>query len=504
VSESALARLRGISKSYPGVRALDGVDFDVRAGEVHALAGQNGAGKSTLVRLLGGVERADGGSMRVEGREFAPHSPLEALRAGVAVLHQETHLVPQLTVAENFFLGRELRRAWRLHWRAMREHTRERLRAIGLDLDVDKLALELPAALAQMVGIARAIDLGGSVLVLDEPTSSLDAAEVERLFALLRELKSRGLGLVFVAHSLEQIYAVADRITVLRDGRRVGTFAARELPRAALIEHMLGRRPSEVASSARDASTAPAFLKAHALARRGAIAAFDLSLARGEVVGLAGLLGSGRSELARVVFGAERATSGSLAVDGVERHLRSPRGAIALGFAFCPEDRKLDGAFAGLSIRDNIAIVAQRKLSNFGLRSRARHERLARRYVDDLSIAAASLDQALGTLSGGNQQKVLLARALASEPRLLILDEPTRGIDVGAKVEVERLVNELVARGMAVLFISSALEEVLRLAHKVLVLREGRVVAELEGAAMNEQRVVELIAHAAGESRNAG
>lgn len=495
---SAVARveLRGVSRSYPGVRALEAIDLELRAGEVHALAGTNGAGKSTLARILGGVERPDAGELRVDGELASFASPLEALRRGVAVVHQETHLVPELSVTENLFLGREVRRGWRLDWSAMRERTRARLADLRVEVDVDRPAGELSAAMAQLVAIARALDLEARVLVLDEPTSSLDRDEVERLFALVRELAGRGLALVFIAHSLEQIYAVSDRITVLRDGHRVGTFAAAELEREALVAHMLGRelRASDgVAVRSARAARRP-FLVARGLGKRGAIEPFDLDLAPGEVVGLAGLLGSGRSELARVLFGAERADQGTLELDGAARRLRTPRDAIAAGLAFCSEDRALDGIFPSLGVAENVAIASQRRRSRFGWLSRARSEALAREYVRRLGIVSAGLEQPVGTLSGGNQQKVLLARALALEPRLIVLDEPTRGIDVGAKAEVERLVEELAQQGRAVLFISSALEEVLRHARRVLVLRDRRVIADLAGAELQESRVLALLA----------
>ncbi|MCC7011529.1 MAG: sugar ABC transporter ATP-binding protein [Planctomycetes bacterium] len=498
-SPDARIELRRVSKSYPGVRALEGVDLELRSGEVHALAGTNGAGKSTLVRLLGGVERPDSGQIVVGGHALELASPIDALRAGIAVLHQETHLVPEFTVVENFFLGRELRRGLRLDWGAMRVHARARIAELGLALDVERRALSLSAAEAQLVGLARALDLQARFLVLDEPTSSLDRGEVERLFGILRTLRERGLGLVFIAHALEQIFAIADRITVLRDGRCVGSHRARELTPRALVASMLGREEPDprAARHAAARGTQRPFLVARGLARQGAVAPFDLELRAGEVVGLAGLLGSGRSELARLLFGADPADSGECAIDGRVVRQRSPRTSLAQGLGFCPEDRKQDGIFATLTVRENIALLAQRRMSRVGLLDPRAHERLAQRFVSELRIAAAHTGQALGTLSGGNQQKVLLARALACEPRLLVLDEPTRGIDVGAKVEVERLVEELAQRGTAVLFISSAIEEVLRRASRVLVLREGRVVAELQGAELELERVMTLMA---GES----
>jgi galactofuranose transport system ATP-binding protein len=499
----ALVELRGLTKRYPGVLALDRVDLDVRAGEVHALAGQNGAGKSTLARILGGVERPDAGSIAISGAPRSFATSFDALRAGVAVVHQEAHLVPQLSLVENFFLGRERRRRLLglpagLDWRAMRERTRARLDELSagpsLDLDVDARAATLSTASAQLVAIARALDLGSRVLVLDEPTSSLDAAEVERLFERLRALRGRGWAIVLVAHSLDQIYALSDRITVLRDGKREGTFETSELPRERLIAAMLGR---ELAAGSSPRASPPAdgdvVLSAHGLGRRRSIAPFDLDLRSGEVVGLAGLLGSGRSELARLLAGVDRATSGTVSIDGEPARRRSPRAAIARGVAYTPEDRKLDGLFPSLSVAENVAIVVQRKLSRFGRLSPREHRRLAERFVASLGIVPADVGRPIGTLSGGNQQKALLARALAAEPRVLVLDEPTRGVDVGAKREIERLVRELAASGIAVVLVSSALDELVRAAHRVLVLHDRRVVAEIAPPELDEPRIREAL-----------
>jgi simple sugar transport system ATP-binding protein len=503
----AQVELRGISKSYPGVRALREVDFELRAGEVHALAGHNGAGKSTLARVIGGVERPDAGSIRVRGREVAPRAPLEALRHGIAVLHQETHLVPQLSVAENFFLGREIRRRrfpWGLDWRAMRERTRARLAGVGLDLDVDREAGELSAAHAQLASLARALDLGASAIVLDEPTSSLGRAEVERLLALVRDLARRGLGVVFVAHSLDQVDAVADRITVLRDGTRVATRRAADLARGELIELMLGPQRAVAPRPGREgerARAAPCF-EARGLGRGGAVEPFDLALAPGEVVGLAGLLGSGRTALLRCLAGADRAASGAARVDGAPVRLDPPRRAIARGIVLLCEDRKREGLFPSLSLRDNVAILSDRRRSFLGVLAASARDRRARELVQRLRIAAASLDQPAGTLSGGNQQKALFARALAAEPRLLLLDDPTRGVDVGAKAEIRALIAELAARGVALVVAPSELEELLDVAERALVLRDGRVVAELVGAGLTADRVLAEMARS--EPRGAG
>jgi len=491
--------MRGIGKRFPGVQALDGVDFDVRPGEVHALMGQNGAGKSTLIKVLTGVYPRDAGSVLFEGRNFRAASPADSQAKGLSTIYQEVNLAANLSVAENLFLGRLPRRWFGLDWPAMRRRARERLAAFDLDLDVDRTLGSYSVAIQQMVAIARAVDIDARLLIMDEPTSSLDRRETDLLFEVMGRLKSRGLGLVFVTHFLDQVYRVADRITVLRNGRLVGTFEARSLPRLDLVSAMLGRRPEEAESTShRDKEAAeasrPAILEARGLGRRGSVEPFNLRLARGEVLGLAGLLGSGRTEAARLLFGADAADSGTLAVDGrpVGRH--SPRKAIGLGIALCPEDRKTDGIFPEMSVRANIVLVVQRTLSRLGVVSRREHERIAAEIARSLGIVAANLDVPVKTLSGGNQQKVILARWLTARPRVLILDEPTRGIDVGAKAEIERLVERLSAEGMAIVFISGELEEVVRRSHRILVLRDRRVVGELTGAKISEPTVMRVIA----------
>jgi monosaccharide-transporting ATPase len=495
-----LFEAHGLSKAFPGVLALERVDLDLAAGEVHALVGENGAGKSTLIKVLTGVIRPHAGRMRLAGEPYAPRSPHEAQENGVATVHQELDLVPRLSLAENLFLGRQPRRGLGLDWRAMEERARARLAELGLAIDVRRAAGDCSAAVRQLACIARALELDARLLVLDEPTSSLDAREARELLAQVRELAARGLAVLFVAHSLEQVFAVADRISVLRNGRRVGTFDARSISRLELIQAMTGRQLAELEALERPRRArerGQPFLRARGLGRRGAIEPFDLDLAPGEVVALAGLLGSGRSELARLVFGADRATQGTLALDGVPRRLRSPRDGVRLGLAFTPEDRKEEGALPGLSVRENIALVAQRR-AGLGLASRRAQERLAWAWIERLGIAVADPEQRMGTLSGGNQQKVLLARWLAASPRALILDEPTRGVDVGSKLEIERIVNELAEEGVAVLLVSSALDEVARHAERVLVLRERRVTLELAGDSVSEPEILRAIA--GGES----
>ncbi len=476
---------RGVEKRFPGVHALRGVDLEVRAGEVHALMGQNGAGKSTLIKILTGVYPRDGGTLTFQGRDFRPTSPGDAQHKGISTIYQEVNLIPTLTVAENLFLGRAPRRWFGVDWRAMRRKAEELLATFELRINVDQQLGSMSTAVQQLVAIARAVQTDARVIIMDEPTSSLDSHETELLLGIIKQLKARGIGILFVTHFLEQVYQVSDRITVLRNGALVGTYEASQLSRLELVSHMLGKVPEEPALHARNEEPKPAVISAQGLSRKG-VAPFDLTLHEGEVVGFAGLLGSGRTEAARLLFGADRARSGT--VNGSAP--KNPRHAIEQGLAFCPEDRKAEGIIPDLSVRENIALVVQRKLG-FTL-SRAQQERIAQEFVTKLSIKTPSIEQPVRLLSGGNQQKVILARWLAYDPRVLIVDEPTRGIDIGAKGEIERLIHELSQRGLSVLFISAALEEVLRLSHRIAVFRDRKKVGELSSAGLPE--VMKLIA----------
>ncbi len=474
--------LRGIAKSFPGVRALDRVDFEVRTGEIHALVGENGAGKSTLLKILTGVIAPDAGEIEIHGVRIAPKSPREAELAGISAIYQEVDLVPELSLAENLALGREPTRWWGIDRRAVRERARARMAELGLELDVARPARSFPIGVQRLVCIARALERDARLVLYDEPTASLEARDVGRLFDRMRSLRTRGLGQVFVAHSLDEILAISDRVTVLRNGARVGTFETRELDAPTLVRHMLGRALEELDANvaAPRANARPkAWLEVADLERRGALERSSFAIGAGEVLGLAGLVGSGRTELARTLVAADPPDAGIWRVDGAARHFTNPRDAASAGLVLCPEDRKVDGLCLGLTVRENIALAWQRR-SRFALVSTKRQRELAEHWIRELAIAA-SPEQTAGTLSGGNQQRVILARWLAANPRLLILDEPTRGIDVGGKFEIERNVRELSLRGLSVVFISSTLEEVLRRATRILVLRGRRIVAELEG-----------------------
>ncbi|MGR6918548.1 sugar ABC transporter ATP-binding protein [[Actinomadura] parvosata] len=472
--------MTGISKQFPGVKALDGVDFRLLPGEVHALMGENGAGKSTLIKVLTGVHDIDEGRIELDGARVAFTGPLAAQQAGISTVYQEVNLCTNLSVAENILLGREPRKRGRIDWKRMRARAGELLSRLELSLDVSAPLSSYSLAIQQMVAIARAIDIDARVLILDEPTSSLDADEVQQLFRVMRRLKDDGIAILFVSHFLDQIYEISDRMTILRNGRLVGEYLTRELPQVELVAKMIGQ---ELAVLERLQGGTKVFdrplVEARELGRTGAIEPFSLTIHEGEVVGLAGLLGSGRTEVARLLFGADHASTGEIAIGGTPQSLRTPRVAMSHKIAFCSENRKADGLIPDLTVRENIILALQATRGWTRPVPREQQDDLVERYIKALKISPPNPEHLVRDLSGGNQQKVLLARWLILEPRLLILDEPTRGIDVGAKTEIQRLVAELSDGGMAVLFISAELEEVLRLSHKVQVLRDRRLVAEL-------------------------
>jgi simple sugar transport system ATP-binding protein len=497
VLDAPVLQLTGIDKQFSGVAALRGVSLRLRAGEIHALLGQNGAGKSTLIKVLTGVYGADRGEMVLSGRPIRPASPIEAQKMGISTVYQEVNLCPNLSVAENILAGRYLRRGLRIDWAAVHREARALLARLDVDIDVSRLLSGYSVAVQQMVAIARALGLSSKVLILDEPTSSLDDDEVQSLFAVLRRLRGEGMAILFVTHFLNQVYAVSDRITVLRNGAWVGEWPTRELGPQALISAMVGR---ELAAQATGPAQLPAIdesagneLEAEGLGQHGQLQPVDLRVRKGEVVGLAGLLGSGRTELARLIFGLAKPDCGTLRIDGVAVDLAGPADAVRHGLALCPEERKTDGIVADLSLRENIALALQARRGVRNAMTRSEQTALAERFVKALGIKTASVDTPIGLLSGGNQQKALLARWLATEPRLLILDEPTRGIDVAAKQEIMDEILRLARGGMAVIFISSEMNEVVRVSHRIVVLRERRKVGELP-AGTSEDAVYDLIA----------
>jgi simple sugar transport system ATP-binding protein len=488
-SDHLLLTMEGINKAFPGVQALDDVSFSLRKGEVHCLVGENGAGKSTLIKALTGVDQPDSGKIILDGKEVHVRSPQEGQALGISTVYQEINLCPNLTVAENILLGHEPHKLGRIDWaktNALAGDTLHRL--LGVDIDVAKPLGSYTVAIQQMVAIARALYLASSrILILDEPTSSLDANETHHLFQVMRKLKNEGIGIIFITHFVDQVFQVSDRITVLRNGRLVGTYETASLSRLELISKMIGRSLAEfedltkAKSESKKRIKKEALMHADGLGRSGAIEPFDLELHAGEVVGLAGLLGSGRTEAANLLFGSDKPDHGSITMNGELVHDYSPLGSIMRGVSLCPEDRKADGIVDNLTVRENIILAMQSSRGWFNFLSLQQQYEIAERYIKLLGIATPSPDQPVKNLSGGNQQKVILARALATNPKVLILDEPTRGIDVGTKAEIQKLVLALAEEGKACVFISSELDEVMRTSHRIVVMRDREKVSEFPG-----------------------
>jgi len=495
-----VVEVTGATIRYDAGAAIQDVDVRLYAGEVHAILGENGAGKSTLIKALSGAEQLDAGSIQLDGREVRFASPREAQHAGIWTVYQEIELLPNLTVAENVMLGREPRRAGFIDWATMRGRASEILAALGLDIDPASLLGLHSVAIQQLVAIARAASSDARVLILDEPTSSLDVDEVVELFRVLRELRQRGVAILFISHFLDQVYEIADRITVLRDGRLVGEYLATEVLRVDLVERMLGRRLDETALLPRTAPVpvvdedSNAILRAHEVSISPGIERASLAIAEGEVVGFAGLLGSGRTELAHAITGVDRIQSGVIAFGPSPQHLRQPRDAIKGGVVYSSENRRTEGIVGGLTVMENITLALQAQRGVWRRMPRARERELAQSWVEALDIRPTDIDREASTLSGGNQHKVLLARLLALAPRLLVLDEPTRGIDIGAKVEVQKLVTSLADNGLAVVFISAELEEVLRVSNRIVILREGRIVDVRPAAELTVESLTALVA----------
>jgi simple sugar transport system ATP-binding protein len=493
--------MENVSKTFPGVRALTNVDFCLHKGEIHALVGENGAGKSTLIKVMTGVERLDEGVMIYDGKEVRIKSPQHAQSLGISTVYQEVNLCSNLSVAENLLLGREPRKFGFIQWKAMNKRAEVILRDLNVNIDVKAPLATYSTAIQQITAIARALEISSAkVLILDEPTSSLDAQESELIFKVMRKLKEKGVGIIFITHFINQIYAVADRITILRNGCLVGTHKTEELSTFDLIKKMIGRSLAEyedMKKSDYPVSERKLVACVEGVAHENALEPTDLELKSGEVVGMAGLLGSGRTALAELIFGVSEPDQGKLEVGDTALARHTPHDSLMNGIGLCPEDRKESGIVGDLTIRENIILAMQAKLGWFKFLSKAKQYELANKYIDMLQIMTPSPDQLVKNLSGGNQQKVILARWLAIHPNLLILDEPTRGIDIGTKAEIQKLVISLAEEGMACMFISSELEEVMRTSNRIVVMRDREKVTELPGDA-SEQSIMEAIAGSDG------
>jgi monosaccharide-transporting ATPase len=497
MSESGVVlHAKGITKSFAGIPALTDVEIALVPGEVHALLGENGAGKSTLIKILTGAYKPDAGEIYLNGQLVMPRDTLHAQSLGIGTVYQEVNLLPNLTVSENLFVGRQPTRFGLVDKKKMDRESREILKKYGLELDVRADLGSYSVAVQQIVAIARAVELSGKVLILDEPTASLDRHEVDALFAVVRGLKAQGMAIVFITHFLDQVFELADRVTVLRNGSRVASQAIPNLSRTDVVRMMLGKDIITFGATidGDERETGDVLVKFDNFGLRGKVRPFGLEIRKGEVVGVAGLLGSGRTEIARLMFGIDAADIGEANVDGKQVSLRHSSDAIAQGFGFCPEDRKADGILGDLSVRENIIIALQGSLGWHRALNRDEQLEIAEKFIEALDIRAASTDMPVKFLSGGNQQKVILARWLATDPRFLVLDEPTRGIDVGAHAEIVRMINRLRDDGLALVVISSELDEIVAYSSRVVVMRDREMVAELRGDLISPATIVQAIA----------
>ena len=499
MEDNVVLTARGISMTFPGVKARSNVDFTLRKGEIHALMGENGAGKSTLIKCLTGINDFEAGEIHIEGISgpVKNHSTKDAQEVGISTVYQEVNLCPNLSVAENLFIGREpLTKLGTINHKAMMARARELMKKLDIQVDVTQALENYSIALQQMIAIARAVDMDSKVLILDEPTSSLDDNEVEKLFRMMRSLREQGIGIIFVTHFLEQVYAVCDRITVLRNGQLVGEYEISDLPRLKLVAAMMGKDFDDlqsIKSKEDEAVSDEVLIDAKGLSHARKIKPFDLDIHKGEVIGLTGLLGSGRSELARCIYGADKAQTGTLKVKGKETKINAPIDAMRLGMGLLPDDRKAEGIVEDLSVRENIMLAMQSLAGVVKKIPMEKQMEITKKFIDLLDIKTPSTETLVKQLSGGNQQKVIIARWLATDPDFLILDEPTRGIDVGTKTEIQKLVVELARQGKSVIFISSEIEEMLRTCNRLEVLRDGEKVGELTEN-LTQESVMKVIA----------
>jgi rhamnose transport system ATP-binding protein len=496
-----ILELEGISKRFPGVQALTDAHFDVRAGEVHALLGENGAGKSTLIKIISGVHKPDTGEMRINGQRVSFNTPREAQAMGIATIYQELSLYPELSVAENIFMGHAPRGfLGAVDWRTMRRKAQEILDSLEIyDLDVDSKVGSLTVGKRQRVEIAKALSLNARILIMDEPTAALTEADVQRLFGIVRLLRERGVGIIYISHRMEEVFTLTDRVTVLRDGHYVGTKPVQDVSSDELIEMMVGRTIENLFPKL-DTKIGQPVLEVRNLWNKPLCRDVSFTVRAGEIVGLAGLVGSGRSELAQTIFGFTPAQSGEILLNGDPIRVRTPADAMKHGIAYVPEDRGTQGLIREMRIRENVSLAVLKTLTQSGFIDNRQERDLANKAIQQLSIRAYSAEQAVNKLSGGNQQKVVVSKWLASNPKLLIMDEPTRGVDVGAKSEIHRLISELAAQGLAILMISSELPEVLGMSDRVLVMREGRIVAEFDRKDATQQNVVSAMMREADDT----
>ena len=500
MTDQILLEMKHIFKTFPGVKALNNVDLSIRKGEIHALVGENGAGKSTLIKILSGFYTMDSGSIAINGQEVQFADALDAQMHGISTIHQELNMIPGLSVAENIFIGRELKRKGNvlINWRAIHEEARKLLKRVGMpNIDLNMPIKQFGTAVQQMVSIARALSIDSKVVIMDEPTSSLDNDEVNTLFQVMRNLQNQGISIIFISHRIDEIFQICERVTILKDGEMVGTYALSEISRITMVSKMIGRDATSILEAKRvnDDKVFPRRLTelSHA-SSENKVRNADIAIQQGQVVGLAGLLGSGRTEIARLFFGLDQLIGGGLSIKGKKVKLRSPRDAIRNKFAFCPENRRVDGIVGDMSVRENITLALLPTLKKFGMVDEKRQKQIVCEYIARLRIKTPNIDQPIKLLSGGNQQKVILARWMCMHPELIILDEPTRGIDVGAKQEIERLIKELAMDGISVLMISSEMSEIVRNSDRVDVIRDGEKVGELFGANINQDEIMNKIA----------
>lgn len=495
-NNDVVLRAQGISKHFPGVKALQNVDFSLRKGEIMALLGENGAGKSTLVKTLTGVYQRDEGDIFLDGQSISPQNTAHAQQLGIGTVYQEVNLLPNMSVMDNLFIGNEPKKWGFVDRKRMAQQAMQIMSSYGLNLDVTQPLNSFSVAIQQVISIARAVSLSAKILILDEPTASLDSSEVAMLFSIMRDLRAKGISLVFITHFLDQVYEVSDRITVLRNGELVGSRETSQLPQIELVKWMLGRELEDNAlkRAGKTKFSDEPVVEFSDYGKRGTIEPFDLKVHAGEIVGLAGLLGSGRTETAKVIFGVEAHDSGTCKLKNRLTKVSSARQASLNGFGFCPEDRKTDGIVGAASVRENIILALQAQRGWFRPISRAEQEEMSQRFIKQLDIKTPNIEQPIEFLSGGNQQKVLLARWLLTKPRFLILDEPTRGIDVGAHAEIIRLIESLCANGLALLVISSELEELVGYADRVIVMRDRKQVAEINTEELSVPAIMQAIA----------